>query len=548
MAAASAVTPADSASSPAESTSPAGASTPVRSPAATPIVDRPAPGVPVRNAARVPPRGLTIRAEAVSATTETAPRASAPQPVAPVAAPNPAELVARSPMSRPVPSPADSVSETLEFDVDAEFFDHDPDGSMEAAKRTEPPVAMSFEDSGETGVDLEIERLDRTVVSRTPPAPPVFDDEPTDGITESRPPLRAASGVAASIPEATSEGTVIARAPSAPAPWRPPVDEAARTLAPVPRTTVIPDAPDRPSPPAPFGGVAPVGSTLVPGTTPPPGGFVAEDEVATIAIDPPVPASVTEPSGVVDPSWSAERSSPSTPPPGATVAVPTVPAAAPAAATPAAAPTRGRGRGRRDARSAGVRIVMLGARGEAVAERTIDGASPLELGRAADDPWNDDPFIEPSHATLSFVDGGVVVEELVPTGAVFLRIQGRRPLREDDQVRVGQSLIIYQRNEGDPNAGPWGTIVVHVAPDGSTLQIPLGSAGLTVGRELGEVTLPGDTFVSSTHCRIVVDSRGLFIEDLESSNGTYLRLRSGERVEIGQCILVGQTQFVVRKR
>lgn len=191
---------------------------------------------------------------------------------------------------------------------------------------------------------------------------------------------------------------------------------------------------------------------------------------------------------------------------------------------------------------------MLGARGEAVAERTVDGSGALDLGRNENEPWNDDPFIEPSHARLTFADGGLVVEELVPTGAVFVRIQGRRPMRDDDQVRVGQSLLIYQRAEGDPSAGPWGVVVVHVAPEGTTLHVPLGNAGITVGREFGEVTLPGDTFVSSTHCRVVVETNGMFIEDLESSNGTYLRLRSGERVEVGQCILVGQTQFVVRKR
>ena len=191
---------------------------------------------------------------------------------------------------------------------------------------------------------------------------------------------------------------------------------------------------------------------------------------------------------------------------------------------------------------------MLGARGEAVAERTIESGSFLDLGRDGNQPWSDDAFIEPMHARLTAAQGGVSVEELAPTGAVFLRIQGRRPLHEDDQVRVGQSLLSYRRPQGDPQSGPWGSVVMHVAPDGAMHVIPLGNAGVTVGREFGEITLPGDTFVSSTHCRVVTDAGGIHIEDLDSSNGTYVRMRSGERIEVGQCVLIGQTQFVIRKR
>ncbi len=71
---------------------------------------------------------------------------------------------------------------------------------------------------------------------------------------------------------------------------------------------------------------------------------------------------------------------------------------------------------------------------------------------------------------------------------------------------------------------------------------------MSFGREIGEVTFPGDTFVSSSHCRLRCASDGVWLEDLDSSNGTYIRLRSGDRVELGRSILIGQTQFVVRAR
>ncbi|MFO0636889.1 MAG: FHA domain-containing protein, partial [Nannocystaceae bacterium] len=224
----------------------------------------------------------------------------------------------------------------------------------------------------------------------------------------------------------------------------------------------------------------------------------------------------------------------------------------PPSAAPASADTSttqaGPRRGRKDPRASGLRLVMLGAKGEAVAERTLATGGSLDLGRDPGEPWADDEYIEPRHVRLTAIDGGCSFQELVPTGAVFLRVQGRARMRDGDQLRVGQSLLAYDRGDGDPNAGPWGRVVVHHAADGSTHAVPLGGAGVMVGRELGEVTLPGDTFVSSTHCRVGCDQNGVFVEDLESSNGTYLRLRSGDRVDYGACVLVGQTQFMLRKR
>ncbi|MBX7084759.1 MAG: FHA domain-containing protein, partial [Nannocystaceae bacterium] len=579
---------------------PASASTPVEPPA--PIAAAPqAPArtvvppssslgsTPLRGSPRVPPKGLTMPAKPVDTDRPVTSSAPARPPVAAAPAvevapaptpaeaeppraakrtsrpPDPSTLTPVSPMSRPPISAGDSAAETLEFDVDAEFND-DPAAMSTAAGQREATEASSFEDVGETVVDLEFERLDRTVVSKAPPRPPQFD-EPTEAAMESE-------------PVATSEGTVIARMPSPPSPWQ--GDDVERTLAAgvpsaepiaritvvpsgaparsiearaneaaVPRTTVVPTERDRPAAPAPFLGGPPPGSTLVPGTTPPPGGFAepgdTADEAATVAL----PSVDDAPTMGAAPPWSP------TPAPAVTgmtaphtvapaVTGQTMPPSAAPAAEPA--PTGGPRRGRKDARTAGLRLVMLGAKGEAVAERTLATGGSLDLGRDPGEPWADDEYIEARHVRLTAIDGGCSFQELVPTGAVFLRVQGRARMRDGDQLRVGQSLLAYDRGDGDPNAGPWGRVVVHHAADGSTHAVPLGGAGVMVGRELGEVTLPGDTFVSSTHCRVGCDQNGVFVEDLESSNGTYLRLRSGDRVDYGACVLVGQTQFMLRKR
>jgi len=70
---------------------------------------------------------------------------------------------------------------------------------------------------------------------------------------------------------------------------------------------------------------------------------------------------------------------------------------------------------------------------------------------------------------------------------------------------------------------------------------------VTVGRSPGcAVSLDDDTFASSIHARVFRRSGELWIEDLGSTNGTFLnderlespsRLRRGDRVKVGSTIL-----------
>jgi len=70
---------------------------------------------------------------------------------------------------------------------------------------------------------------------------------------------------------------------------------------------------------------------------------------------------------------------------------------------------------------------------------------------------------------------------------------------------------------------------------------------LTVGRGDGcTITIPDDSFVSNVHARVFTADGESFVEDLGSTNGTFLNghrisgsqsLRSGDRVQIGATVL-----------
>lgn len=75
-------------------------------------------------------------------------------------------------------------------------------------------------------------------------------------------------------------------------------------------------------------------------------------------------------------------------------------------------------------------------------------------------------------------------------------------------------------------------------------------AELTIGRASGcTISITDDGFISQLHARVYTDDSGVHVEDLGSTNGTYLNgqkmarsalLNRGDRVQIGTTVLEAQ--------
>jgi hypothetical protein len=70
--------------------------------------------------------------------------------------------------------------------------------------------------------------------------------------------------------------------------------------------------------------------------------------------------------------------------------------------------------------------------------------------------------------------------------------------------------------------------------------------GATMGRADGAEIPIDDPFASSVHARIFPRSQFMYIEDMGSTNGTYLngrRLRAAERLKVGDTVRIGETEY-----
>jgi hypothetical protein len=93
-----------------------------------------------------------------------------------------------------------------------------------------------------------------------------------------------------------------------------------------------------------------------------------------------------------------------------------------------------------------------------------------------------------------------------------------------------------------------GKLVVLESPALETGEVhELDSSPMTVGRgDDNDVSLTGDEFASSRHARFEPRRNGVWIEDIGSTNGTYVngvRVTKERRLSSGDVVRIGETDF-----
>jgi pSer/pThr/pTyr-binding forkhead associated (FHA) protein len=179
------------------------------------------------------------------------------------------------------------------------------------------------------------------------------------------------------------------------------------------------------------------------------------------------------------------------------------------------------------------------------------------IGRGQGALFDADGYLSPRHAEISLGGQGAIVRDVDSLNGVFVRITAEEELADGDVFRVGQELLRFEALPpaeplddgthimGSPPGNAWGRLVLIVSRTQDGSASPLAGESVILGRERGDVLFPEDGYVSGTHARISQRNGRCYLTDLNSSNGTFLRLRAPRAVPTGTFLLLGQQLFRV---
>jgi len=177
------------------------------------------------------------------------------------------------------------------------------------------------------------------------------------------------------------------------------------------------------------------------------------------------------------------------------------------------------------------------------------------IGREHADIFEQDGYLSPTHAELIVNAAGAVVRDLDSLNGVFVRMTEEEPIEPGQILRIGQELLRFDTIEppeptedgtevmGSPNPGYWGKITVIIGNDVDGSAFPLLGDSVTMGRERGDINFPDDGYVSGLHARLYTRDGKVFLSDLGSSNGTFIKVQGERSVGNGSFVLLGQQLF-----
>jgi pSer/pThr/pTyr-binding forkhead associated (FHA) protein len=176
------------------------------------------------------------------------------------------------------------------------------------------------------------------------------------------------------------------------------------------------------------------------------------------------------------------------------------------------------------------------------------------VGRNGQLVFPDDPFISPKHANFFYRDGRLVVRDEGSLNGVYLRVRGTIELVPGDQFLAGEQLfrldVTPRASDGPEQDGTYFySSPKHTSPFRVTQILQGGMPGMVVcaranalqiGREGGDLNFPGDLYMSGSHCRIEENGGKFTLTDMNSRNGTYIRLKSERELGHGDYLFIGR--------
>lgn len=185
----------------------------------------------------------------------------------------------------------------------------------------------------------------------------------------------------------------------------------------------------------------------------------------------------------------------------------------------------------------------------------------VEVGRGAVDLSFEDRHLAQRHARFEQVAGGgcrVVPIDLL--NGVYRRVRAAYAIPSGTQLLLGREVLRFELVEeeerevtplvrhgvalfGSPGRKPWGRLI-HLLSNGGWRDVRyLTASEVVLGREEGDVVFRDDEFLSRRHAVLRWQNGQCVLDDLKSSNGTFIRLRGPQPLEHGDVLRMGDQMF-----
>lgn len=176
------------------------------------------------------------------------------------------------------------------------------------------------------------------------------------------------------------------------------------------------------------------------------------------------------------------------------------------------------------------------------------------VGRKGQIEFPDDAFVSHKHANFFYRGEKLYVRDEGSLNGVYVRIRGSVDISPGDTFLAGEQVfrlepapVLNDVPEADGTyyyASPKYTSTFRI-----TQLLTGGAPGMTacargtslqLGREGGDLNFPADIYMSSSHCRIEEVHGRFTLTDLNSRNGTYIRIKTERELAHGDYIFVGR--------
>ncbi len=168
------------------------------------------------------------------------------------------------------------------------------------------------------------------------------------------------------------------------------------------------------------------------------------------------------------------------------------------------------------------------------------------IGRKnADINFPNDTLLSDIHASISHVPDGYFLRDDGSVNGIFWKAKAGEHIEvpSDSLVRLGKQFLFFQRKLDE-------VFFIHYDHNGKEInRYPVTEKTALLGRDAPDIVLDSsDMTLSRRHIAISLKNANIFLKDLKSVNGTWIKIKNLQKIEHGDIFRIGQQTFAFSLR